>query len=68
MITQLVVDLRALLQSANDALLSLVGQRLFAVLASKNIALMRELLFVAGAPDFLAVVDLVRGLPLAGWA
>lgn len=48
--------------------LRFVHHDLLGVLSKKNIALMRELNFVCRCPDLAAVLDLVWGLPMAGWA
>ena len=41
---------------------------LWAILVKKNLAFMREISFVAQVPDYCAVLDLIWGLPMAGWA
>ena len=38
------------------------------VLSKKNLVFMREISFVVGCPDYSALLELVRGLPMAGWA
>ena len=68
MIGDLVLSLGTLLCNENKRILDCVHRDVLQVLAMKNIALMREINFVARCPDYSAVLDLVWGLPMAGWA
>ena len=68
MVMDLVLALGSLLQTANDLILSCVHVDLYRVLSRKNLALMREINFVVRCPDFSSILDLVWGLPMAGWA
>ena len=65
---ELVLALANALRSAAQRILGFVHRDLWGVLSKKNIALMRELNFICRCPDFSAVIDLVWGLPMAGWA
>ena len=64
----LFLNLSAILLDDNEKILKFVHRDLLGVLRSKNVALMREVSFVVRAPDSCAVLDLVWGLPMAGWA
>ena len=68
MVLDIVMRLAQLLVVANNCILSCVHCSLRPVLAQKNLAFMREICFVVQCPDFAAVLDLVWGLPMAGWA
>ena len=68
MVVSLVVALSSLLLQANQLILECVDKVLLQVLGKKNLALMRELTYVVRCPDTFAVLDLVWGLPMAGWA
>ena len=65
---QLVSTLAIALKGANEWILSWVHRDLWQVLSKKNLAFLREISFVVGCPDFSAVLDLVWGLPMTGWA
>ena len=67
-IMELVLALATALASETQRILRFVHHDLLGVLSKKNVALMRELNFVCRCPDFAAVLDLVWGLPMAGWA
>ena len=68
MVLDIVMRLAQLLVVANNWILSCVRCSLRPVLAQKNLAFMREICFVVQCPHFAAVLDLVWGLPIAGWA
>ena len=64
----LVGALASLLRGAHELIMRFVHPHLRGVLSGKNLALLRELNFVVRSLDFNIVVDLVWGLPMAGWA
>ena len=68
MVVDLVLALAGILRSANEWILGCVHRDLWYVLSRKNLALIREINFVVRCPDFSSVLDLVWGLPMAGWA
>ena len=68
MINCLVLKLGELVKGATQRILRFVHRDLLQVLSKKNLALMRELNFIVQCPDYSAVLDLVWGLPMAGWA
>ena len=64
----LVKELARVLVVENAFLLSLVHPWILPMLASKDLALFRELNLLCGMRDGAIVVDLVFGLPMTGWA
>ncbi len=70
-IMMLLVNLADVLQDENDRLLNAVHPNIKRVLTgygAKNIALMREIGYIAQPADSTAVSSLVLGLPQTGWA
>ena len=68
MVVDIVCTLSSLLLEANKLTLACVDNVLLRVLEKKNLALMREITFVTRCPDSFGVLDLIWGLPMAGWA
>ena len=68
MVLDFALVLAGLLKHATEWMLTFVHRDLVCVLSKKKLALLRELNFVVRCPDYSAVLDLVWGLPMAGWA
>ena len=64
----LVEKLAAVLAPDSERISAFVHPWIRKVVCARHIALMRELNFVLLAPDPLILLDLVFGLPMAGWA
>ena len=67
-VIDLIWYLFSVLMPENELIIQHVHPQLIGVLSNKHLALMREMTFVTRNPDPEAILDLISGLLMAGWA